>query len=287
MTIFQFKQYFVESLQSIYSKEESVTLCNLLLESRLGWDVAEIVLNGKQTLTNQNQVYFEKALQRLLKNEPIQHLIGYTDFYGLKIKVNPFVLVPRSETEELVDWILKDVKSTESNKPVRILDIGTGSGCIAISLAKNLSNYKIQAIDISEEALQIAKENALRHKVNVKFVKADIFDLKEADEKFDIIVSNPPYVRDLEKTEMHFNVSNYDPEMALFVRDEDPLIFYNAIADYTKKMLSKNGKLYFEINQYLGKEMIDLLQKKGFKSIRLKKDLLGNDRMIQCSYVDI
>jgi release factor glutamine methyltransferase len=287
MTIFQFKQYFVESLQSIYSKEESIILCNLLLESRLGWDVAEIVLKGKETLTNQNQVYFEKALQRMLKNEPIQHLIGYTDFYGLKIKVNPFVLVPRSETEELVDWILKDVKSTESNKPVRILDIGTGSGCIAISLAKNLSNYKIQAIDISEEALQIAKENALRHKVNVKFVKADIFDLKEADEKFDIIVSNPPYVRDLEKTEMHFNVLNYDPEMALFVRDEDPLIFYNAIADYTKKMLSKNGKLYFEINQYLGKEMIDLLQKKGFKSIRLKKDLLGNDRMIQCSYVDI
>jgi len=281
MTIFQFKQYFVESLRNIYSKAERTTLYNLLIESRLGWDAAQIVLNGKEVLTNQNQVYFEKSLQRLLKNEPIQHIIGYTDFYELKIKVNQHVLIPRPETEELVDWIIKDVKDTVSKKPIRVLDIGTGSGCIAISLAKNISNSKVQAMDISKEALQIAKENALYNKVSMDFIKADILNLKEKEEQYDIIVSNPPYVRNLEKKEMHSNVLDYDPEMALFVEDENPLIFYNAIADYAKKVLSKNGKLYFEINQYLGKEMLDLLQKKAFKSIELRKDFLGNNRMIR------
>jgi release factor glutamine methyltransferase len=191
------------------------------------------------------------------------------------------VLIPRPETEQLVDWIIQDVKLQKIDKPIRILDIGTGSGCIAISLAKNLNNAEIWALDVSIDALEIAKKNALLNEVAIHFVEGDILNLKNFNFKFDIIVSNPPYVREKEKVEIHRNVLDYDPRVALFVKDDNPLLFYDAIADLTKNSLKKEGCLYLEINQYLGKESVDLLIKKGYKSIELKKDFLDNNRMIK------
>jgi len=193
-------------------------------------------------------------------------------------------LIPRTETEELVAWVLDEIKVFTNNKitELSILDIGTGTGCIPISLAKNLTSLNISAIDISPEALLIARQNAILNKVTIEFIELDILNAESLPQEYDVIISNPPYVRELEKKEIKNNVLENEPHLALFVADENPLIFYNKIADLAKKQLSENGMLFFEINQYLGKETINMLVKKGFKNIQLKKDLFGNDRMIKC-----
>jgi release factor glutamine methyltransferase len=198
--------------------------------------------------------------------------------------VNKNTLIPRSETEELVAWVLAETNLlvTNKQKEISILDIGTGTGCIPISLAKNLSAVHISAIDISLEALTIAKQNALLNNVTINFIAADILKTKVLTQQYDIIVSNPPYVRELEKVEIKNNVLENEPHLALFVANDNPLIFYSKIADLAKQHLSKTGILFFEINQYLGKETLMMLQEKGFKNIQLKKDFLGNDRMIKC-----
>jgi len=190
-------------------------------------------------------------------------------------------LIPRPETEELVDWIVKDSKNSSS---IRIIDIGTGSGCIAISLAKNLPNAEVFAIDISPEALKIAKHNAKINSVKVHFIETDILNTTTLSNTFDVIVSNPPYVRELEKEQMQQNVLANEPHIALFVKNENPLLFYNKISDLAKTHLLKNGDLYFEINQYLGIETKALLKSKGFKNIELKKDIYAVNRMIKASY---
>ena len=231
-----------------------------------------------------------------LHNEkPIQYIIGETEFYRLPFYVNQHVLIPRPETEELVEWIISLPNSSQKEKNLNILDIGTGSGCIAISLAKNLPNASVFAIDISKKALQVAKQNAVLNEVTVEFIEYDILSSniiqtpsirgKNLNLKFDIIVSNPPYVRQLERQEIKNNVLNYEPHIALFVENDNPLLFYNHIIDFAKENLTKNGKLYVEINQYLGQETVTLLKEKGFTNIELKKDLFGNDRMVRADFI--
>jgi release factor glutamine methyltransferase len=227
----------------------------------------------------------------LKKEKPIQYILGETEFYGLPFLVNVNTLIPRPETEELVEWIIKSTNYEIQSTKLRILDIGTGSGCIAISLAKNIPNAEVSAIDVSEKALATAKKNAEINKIVVNFINVDILKINDLAElptsnfqlptQFDIIVSNPPYVRNLEKAEIKPNVLEYEPHLALFVEDTDALLFYRKIANLAKENLSENGQLFFEINQYLGKETVELLEDLGFKNIELKKDIYGNDRMIR------
>ena len=240
----------------------------------------DVALNPQLKIKEVDSSFLEISLNKLKENIPIQYIIGETVFYGLTFKVNSAVLIPRPETEELVEWILSEHKSTQ---PFTILDIGTGSGCIAISLAKNLPNATVFAMDISNDALVIAKKNAFNNHVKVNFIENDILTTTKLPSKFDIIVSNPPYVKEDEKNQMKPNVLDNEPHIALFVNNSNPLLFYDKIADLSKNHLSKNGILYFEINQYLNDETKTLLQFKGFKNIQLKKDIYQNYRMIKAS----
>ncbi|MEF8811883.1 MAG: peptide chain release factor N(5)-glutamine methyltransferase, partial [Bacteroidales bacterium] len=215
--------------------------------------------------------------KQLKKQKPIQQILGETEFYNITLKIEPHILIPRQETEELVDWVLKDVASEKKN----ILDIGTGSGCIAIALAKNLPGSIVTAVDYKPEILDAAKENALLNGVHIRFILADILQDDLPPGQYDLIVSNPPYVRNSEKKFMSQNVLNYEPSEALFVEDEDPLIFYRKIIHLAGKHLVDNGFLYFEINEYLGEETVRLLEKHGFNEICLKKDLNNKNRMIK------
>lgn len=281
MHIQQFKKEFFESLNSLYPITEIQSFFNILIEHQLHLSRIDVALKPDYNIENSVLEFLQNALCNLKKHIPIQHIIGETEFFGLTFKVDSNVLIPRPETEELVSWILNNSKIPTSNSKLSILDIGTGSGCIAISLAKNLPNAEVYALDISAEALKIAKENAKTNNVKIHFMGADILNLKELPYKFDIIVSNPPYVRELEKDQMQENVLEHEPHLALFVKDNDPLLFYDKIADFSKTNLLKNGQLYFEINQYLGNETVELLSKKDFQNIALKKDIYGVDRIIK------
>ena len=288
MTLQELKHAFLTELDGQYPKEEINSFFHSLVNHTLHLNKIEVALNPNFDVNNDVAEYFKNALAELKSEKPIQYIIGSTEFYGLPFTVNKNTLIPRPETEELVNWIVKDAQKTNL-QPTTILDIGTGSGCIAISLAKNLPSAEVYAIDISEKALQVAKQNAKQNGVTVHFIEADILSSDTnlnttKDLRFDIIVSNPPYIRNLEKVEIKKNVLDYEPHTALFVNDENPLIFYKAIADFAKKNLKKEGKLYLEINQYLGKETTALFQNKGFKSIELRKDLFGNDRMLKASF---
>ena len=199
----------------------------------------------------------------------------------LKLIVNKHVLIPRPETEELIEWIVKDSKNKTN---IDVLDIGTGSGCIPIALHKNMSNANVNTIDVSTKAIETAKKNAKNNQANINFIHQDILTTETLPNKYDVIVSNPPYVRNLEKQEMQKNVLDYEPHLALFVEDHDPLIFYKKIAELAKTSLKPKGALYFEINQYLGNETVELLKKLDFKNIELKKDMFGNDRMVKAVF---
>jgi len=274
------KQEFINALSGLYPSEEILSFFNLLSEKYLGLSRIEIALNPDQKVLEEDTILFEKAIYRLKEFEPIQYIIGETDFYGLQFLVDNNVLIPRPETEELVDWIIKE----SQDKSINILDIGTGSGCIAISLAHSLPKALVSGIDISEGALQIAKQNSQLNKVNVTFDKADILNIEDKilEMNLDIIVSNPPYVREQEKSQIEPNVIKHEPVLALFVEDNDPLLFYRKIAQFSKKYLKKEGSLYFEINEYLSKELIIMLKTKGFNEIVLRKDIFGKARMIKC-----
>lgn len=227
----------------------------------------------------EEQDLFE-ALSKLKLQKPIQHILGETEFYGLPLKVNEHVLIPRPETEELVSWILKDVKLLKAPGP-KILDIGTGSGCISISLAKKIRQAVVTAMDISRDAIKIARENAKLNGVEVEFIQADVLSLDQLPGQYDIIVSNPPYVRESEKSGIKANVLENEPHLALFVKDEAPLVFYKKIAKLAVDNLRPGGSLYFEINQYLGDQTKTLLENMGFAPVLLRKDMYGNDRMIK------
>jgi len=227
-----------------------------------------------------NIARFEKVLLRLKTQEPIQYILGTTEFYGLTFKVNEHTLIPRPETEELVDWVLSNLH--DQDRVLDILDIGTGSGCIAISLAKNIPTARVSGIDISEKTLEVAQENAVKNQVLVSFCKKDILETTALKNKYDVMVSNPPYVRQLEKKAMNANVLDYEPGLALFVPNEDPLLFYRKIAQLALVSLQTRGWLYFEINEYLSKEMDVLLKDIGFANIEIKKDFREVPRMIKC-----
>jgi len=276
----QLKIKFLNLLKDEYPVQEVSSFFNLLMESYLGMNRLEFALKPGKEFSLEEKAKFESAIYRLSLHEPIQYIIGETEFFGLKFKVNKNVLIPRPETEELVQWILDDLGKSKNTPNLKILDIGTGSGCIAISLAKNLPNAEIFALDISENALKTAKENAGLNKVNVNFIKTDILNLEALTEKFDVIVSNPPYVREMEKVEMHRNVLENEPELALYVKDTDPLIFYGIITKLAQAGLQENGNLYFEINQYLANETEEILKNTDFKT-ELKKDIFGNYRMLR------
>jgi release factor glutamine methyltransferase len=284
MILKEFKLFFNEALSAIYPKTEIDSFFFILMEEKLNLQRIDTVLKPDYLITEKNLIDLKTIVKRLQKEEPIQYIIGTTEFYGLPFLVDKNTLIPRPETEELVTWVLDEIKVLTNNKitELSILDIGTGTGCIPISLAKNLTSLNISAIDISPEALLIAKQNAILNKVRIAFIELDILGAKSLPQKYDVIISNPPYVRELEKEEIKNNVLENEPHLALFVADENPLIFYNKIADLAKQQLSKNGMLFFEINQYLGKETVSMLAEKGYKNIQLKKDLFGNDRMIKC-----
>jgi len=276
----QLKIKFLNLLKDEYPVQEVNSFFNLLTECYLGMSRLDFALRPEKELSSIEIEKFESAIHRLSLHEPIQYIIGETEFFGLKFKVDEHVLIPRPETEELVQWLLDDIRELKNPSNLKILDIGTGSGCIAISLAKNLPNAEIFALDISEKALKTAKENAGLNKVKVNFIQADILNLEALAGKFDIIVSNPPYVREMEKTEMHRNVLENEPDLALYVKDTDPLIFYKKITKLAEESLIKEGNLYFEINQYLANETEEILKNFGFKT-GLKKDIFGNYRMLR------
>lgn len=283
MKISELKYHFKTALSDLYPSEEIQSFFNILSEKHLKLSRVEIVINPEREISEEIVQTFQSALLRLKNFEPIQYIIGETEFYGLPFKVNNYTLIPRPETEELVEWILNECTTHHATlKNQQLLDIGTGSGCIAISLAKNLSNSKVSALDISEEALKIAKENAEINNVEIDFFQTDILKAKTLPKQFDIIVSNPPYVRELEKKLMQQNVLKYEPDSALYVKDEDPLVFYRVISKLAKTHLKPNGKLFFEINEYLGEEMKSLLKSEGFENIEVKKDIFGKDRMLKC-----
>lgn len=278
MTISELKSSFIKRLTKVYPSEEANSFFGLLTEAYLKMSRLEVALQRDKEIKPAEVAKFREAEERILNHEPIQHIIGETEFFGLPFQVNEHVLVPRPETEELVQWILDEIVSEE--KVISILDIGTGCGCIAISLAKKLPKAKLTALDISEKALEIAKSNAEKNRVDINFIKQDILKTKHFFRKYDVIVSNPPYVRELEKSKMQPNVLNFEPGTALFVTDNNPLIFYNKITRLAKNSLNPGGKLFFEINQYLGKETENLLQENGFKTA-LRRDIFGNFRLLK------
>lgn len=250
---------------------------NWILEHLFDYTITDALLNADRTLTEKNSSDLEFIIKHLKQEKPIQQIVGYSWFYGRKFLVNEHVLIPRPETEELVDWMLKDSLNDTS-----ILEVGTGSGCIAITLALN-TNATIVSIDVSELALKQAKSNALALNALVAFCKADVLDDSSCESFgcFDVIVSNPPYVLESDKQMMSNNVLEYEPHLALFVSSDDPLLFYRAIATMATRKLNANGVLYFEIHENYGQETLDMLSLKGFKELELRKDLQGKDRMVK------
>ncbi|MES2265880.1 MAG: peptide chain release factor N(5)-glutamine methyltransferase [Bacteroidota bacterium] len=276
---------FQQGLNEVYDSRETESIALLVLEEITGISRAKLKAFPEEDIMGEASEKIQSILEELKTGKPVQYILGSTEFYGLNFLVNPATLIPRPETEELVEWVLDSFKSkAESQKPVFILDIGTGSGCIAITLKKKLPNALVTAIDISAEALHTAKQNAIINEVEVNFVQDDILNTKLSAKKFDIIISNPPYVTLDDKMLMHQNVTGFEPHSALFVPEHDPLIFYKAIADFAAERLNNNGLLFFEINESFGKETVELLNNKQFNSILLRKDMTGRDRMIRANY---
>ena len=282
MLIKNYKSLFLEDLISIYDDNEIESFFYLILEKNYQLKRIDLALSPELEL-NESQLQEWNAILVQLKNQkPIQYILEETYFYGLPFYVDKNVLIPRPETEELVELIISKNLNLQQSKDLKILDFGTGSGCIAIALAKNIPNANVFAIDVSQNALEVAKRNAKQNEVEITFLLKNILEIDDLKQQFDIIVSNPPYVRDMEKSEINKNVLEYEPHLALFVEDNDALLFYRKIADLAKKSLSPNGQLYFEINQYLGAATFELLESYGFKNVKLIKDIYSNDRMISC-----
>ena len=265
-----------EGLVNVYSDGEIKALTRIIATELLGVSQMAFYLKDDITLTTEQEALLGNAIERLQKREPIQHILGYSDFCGLRFKVTPATLIPRPETSELVEWIASEATANES-----ILDIGTGSGCIAVSLASKMPQSKVTAWDISNDALAVAAENSKANGQAVTFEQVDILAYEPTGEQFDIIVSNPPYIKENEKEAMHANVLDWEPHTALFVPDNDPLLFYRAIAEKGLFMLTPGGKLYFEINRAHGKETMEMLAALGYTNIELRKDFADNDRMIR------
>ena len=279
MNLSELEELFEIELEPIYDANESRALFSLAAEQVLGVRPLKLKLTNTDQVSFINEQKILSILNDLMMGKPIQHILEEAHFYGLVFKVNASVLIPRPETEELVDWIIQELR-TRPDKKFQILDVGTGSGCIPIALKKNLPDTEITSIDVSAKALDVATENADKMGASVNFIEADILDFS-TDSQFDIIVSNPPYITPKEKIQMHENVLAYEPHLALFVTEEDPLVFYKAIANLALNTLASGGRLFFEINSFLGPETVQMLSEKGFSLVELRKDIQGNDRMIK------
>ena len=240
----------------------------------------DFALNPEKETPSEYFGKFEEAIIRLRNHEPIQYVIGHEMFFDLKFFVSPATLIPRPETEDLVRLVLNEAKEIKKDR-ISILDIGTGTGCIAISIAKNLKNAEVDAMDVSESALEIAEKNAKYNEVKINFIEDDVLSVDELFKKYDFIISNPPYVRESEKERMEKNVLLHEPETALFVKDEDPLVFYRKITSLAKLYLLPHGKLFFEINEYLGEELVEMIEGFGFPKVKLIEDLYGKNRFIE------
>lgn len=277
MNYSQIKKIFHQQLKEIYIENEIDSLFFIALEYVTSISKIEYILQKEEEISEEKLIELKFILEELTKNKPIQYITKNAYFYGLNFYVNEKVLIPRQETNELVDWVLMSVTHS---KPIKILDIGTGSGCIAITLKKNLPLSEVFAIDISNEAIQIAQKNANDNEVEINFLQKNILEINDLKNNFDIIISNPPYVRELEKLEMAPNVLDNEPHLALFVPDNNPLLFYEKITEIALKNLTEDGMLFFEINQYLSAETKKMIENKGFKNVTLRKDLQENYRMI-------
>ena len=291
MLLKNYKTTFLQELSSFYEEQEIESFFYIILEKLHSLKRIDLALNPQKVMDGVHLKQWKNIVSELKKQRPIQYILGETEFYGLRFLVNENTLIPRPETEELVELIIESTNYELRNTKLKVLDIGTGSGCIAISLSKHSANSEVFAIDVSEEALAVAKKNSGLNDVKVNYINVDVLKINDLKElathnlqlatQFDIIVSNPPYVRNLEKDEIKPNVLEYEPHLALFVDDIDPLLFYRKIAELAIKNLNPNGKLYFEINQYLGNETVELVKSFGFKNVKLIKDIYGNDRMIE------
>ena len=283
MKVKQFIKYFRDRLSGMFPPEEITALSAEIFLDLKNWNKTALFLNADEELTGEETDRLFAITQRLLINEPIQYILGYDEFFGLKIITKPGVLIPRPETEELI-YALAEKYSAQSE--LNILDAGTGSGCIALALAKQFPKAQIYACDIADEALQIAKENAERLNLLVRFFKADLLNPSELfpPSKYDIIVSNPPYVRESEKALMQKNVLDFEPEHALFVSDDNPLIFYKALGDIAQKYLKPEGLLAVEINEFLGKETKAVLLSRGAHKVEILKDIHEKQRFILAEF---
>ena len=275
-------EYIRNQLADKYTHGEVRIFSTLILKEVCNLSLTDIVACKFNELSDKEKQKIVSIVNRLRGNEPIQYILGKTDFFGLNFKVNPSVLIPRPETEELVEWILLEIKKINPH----VLDIGTGSGCIAITIAKHFQYATVEGWDISEKALEIANENGQLNEVYVKFSKVDVLKDHVSQKQYDIIVSNPPYIKESEREIMEKNVLNYEPQEALFVPNEEALIFYDRIADIAKKQLIDGGMLYFEINQAKGDEVVQLLNAKGFVDVELRKDISGNERMVRGKIIE-
>ncbi|MEH6308428.1 peptide chain release factor N(5)-glutamine methyltransferase [Olivibacter sp. CPCC 100613] len=279
------KKQFIEKIAVLYEANEAESIFLIVLEDLFGYSRRDLLLHKSMNLNDEQLDRLEEAASRISTGEPVQYIIGHTPFMGLSLHVNQHVLIPRPETEELVDLIIQDLKQGDRPAP-KIIDVGTGSGCIPIAIKKYVNQAQVSAIDVSGEALAVAKQNAVENQCPVHFMLADIleWDIIFAEElKFDLVVSNPPYITNSEQQFMHPNVLQFEPHLALFVEDRAPLLFYETIASFALAHLEKGGKLYFEINRNFGKEVKNLLVKKGFKDVLLKQDIHGADRMVRAS----
>ena len=265
-------------LQGLYPDTEIRSFSYLIIEKLTGFSRTEVYVNKNTLFSVEQQHEIESFIEKLKKYVPIQYILGETEFYGLPFYVNESVLIPRPETEELVDWIRNE---NDRSAELKLLDIGTGSGCIAIALKHEFKNSVVDAFDISVDALDTAKQNSALNNLTINFSAIDILNVPDLPTKWDIIVSNPPYITEREKEGMLANVLDHEPHLALFVPDNDPLLFYRNIALFAQKHLNANGKLYFEINREAGLSCIELLNTMGYRDVELRKDILGNDRMVK------
>ena len=279
-TVAQIRKHIQQQLATVFPDEqERNVLTSMILQRITGLSKTEIAIQPDFRVNESDIVWLKNALEDLNEHKPIQYVIGYEEFYGLKFNVNKHVLIPRPETEELVKWVLDD--HATSKAPLSVIDFGTGSGCIAIALKHNRPDWNVCGLDKSMEALKVAWDNALQNGAEVDFEENDLLDFKPLSRKFDLVVSNPPYIRNAEKNLMQKNVLDFEPEMALFVEDDDPLIFYKAIAEISKTLLKDKGGIYLEINEAFGKETVEMLKEYGYKDVELKEDLFGKSRMIK------
>ncbi len=283
--LFDLRKQYMQELLAYYDQREAESLLTILVQYFFGLSQSGLITNADFRLSESEMLQLHFAVKDLKKYRPVQYIIGETEFFDLKIKVNKAVLIPRPETEELVQLIINNEKQRDLN----ILDIGTGSGCIAIALKKNIPFVQLTGIDISDAAIELASENAENNKLNIAFAELNILDQRQWNllGQFGIIVSNPPYVTNAEKNRMDNNVLNYEPHQALFVADNDALVFYKEIFHFSENHLRQNGKIYFEINEEKGNEIVELAKSKNFVNVKLHKDINGKNRFVSGSKVSV